>query len=336
MNIPTSRQRIRSYTQALLQHLACSFVEEWPDAHASMFRESVEQLYLRCDVMLGQIKGNDKSAREGRLAIELYREFSHQLLWLDWSEPLDKHKVLPEWEERLSGRPLGTMEFDQLFCTVDSTFRRAQALLPYLNRSESRVLCLGDDDLVSLALRSMWDGEIHVLDLDTRLLDFLEDQGESIHCHKHDLDNDTIPENLRGKFDIVLYDPPWEKYPAWLFLQWAEACLRPEAHVHCMVSFCPLYLEYDERQLDRVFQDFVKAGFAMDAIHPRFSLYSLGEENNPELTQILQHYTIPMESLLVEHFKTLPYVCSHLYVLRRMHPQGALGWWRKLRNIWKL
>lgn len=334
--LPDSRVKVREYLQGLFNVLSYPDGEEWPNVSRTSFRELIELVEGRCQVERARLPGNDKASYEARMAIYLYQEFIRELIWLDWSVEPSKHEIDPSWNAIVEGRPTGTMEFDQLFCTVDATFRRAQETLMYVSQVGGKVLCLGDDDLVSLALREYWDGEIHVIDLDTRLLDFIKEKDPSIHCHKFDLDNDSIPDDLRGQFDVVLYDPPWEKYPAWLFLQWADACLKPEANVHILMSFCPLYLEYDEKKLDQVFQDFTKAGFGFDAIHPRFSLYSMGEENNPELVSLLNQYEIPLESLFLDQARKLPYVFSNMYVIRRLHPQGRWPWLRKLMNLWRL
>lgn len=333
--LPASRSAIRSYLMELLDVLVVPEREDWPRISSSLYRQIESELHARTSSLFQQFRGKSKAEKEYRLAVRLYSEFCRHLLWLDWSISPHVHRVRPEWEKLVKGRPRGKMEFDQLFCTIDSTYRRVERLLPYVP-DDGKVLCLGDDDLCSLALSECWGGEVHVIDVDERLLSFIGDRNPAVQCHRIDLDNDAIPQNLAGQFDVVLYDPPWEKYPAWLFLQWASACLKDSPNARILLSLCPLYLEHDERKMDRVLQDIVTAGFTFDSVDACFNLYSMGSENNPELRRILDDYDVPVESPLMEVFARLPYVFSNLYTLRRLSRQKhnpVTRLWRKMRRL---
>ncbi|MCS6816335.1 MAG: bis-aminopropyl spermidine synthase family protein [Blastocatellia bacterium] len=116
----------------------------------------------------------------------------------------------------------------QLPCTPSTTVKRAELIRSYA-RAETRILCLGDDDFVSVALAWLLPNEITVLDLDAEVLHLIETaSGEHrlrIVCRRVDLRR-PLPEDLRGAYDIVVTDPIYAVPEMLLFLSAAEACLR--------------------------------------------------------------------------------------------------------------
>lgn len=110
-------------------------------------------------------------------------------------------------------RPAPKRNYDQFTATVETTTRRV-ALLNFLGDLKGkRVLFLGDDDFTSVVAANMKQSEyIAVVDIDERILDTItsisEELGLGIGKKKHDL-RIQMPDELKGKFDIVFTDPPY-------------------------------------------------------------------------------------------------------------------------------
>ncbi len=94
------------------------------------------------------------------------------------------------------------------------------------------VLCLGDDDLVSVALATLGH-KVTVFDIDDFLLSFLaqlcEDYGlkNSITIEEHDL-RDPLSEQEHESFDVFLTDPMSNRDCFEIFLSRAFALLKPD------------------------------------------------------------------------------------------------------------
>lgn len=116
----------------------------------------------------------------------------------------------------------------QLPCTPATTVRRAELIRQYA-RPESRILCLGDDDFVSVALAWFLPNDITVLDIDPQVLSLIAavaaERRLRITCRRADIRH-PLPEDMKGAYDIVITDPIYAVSDMVLFLTAAEACLR--------------------------------------------------------------------------------------------------------------
>lgn len=129
-------------------------------------------------------------------------------------------------------------ELDQTHCTVETKVRRVLALHDAGALAGRRVLVLGDDDLVSVALAAFTarhgaaagPAALTVLELDPALADYLRellaDAPFPTEVVEHDLAG-PLPERLLGAFDTVQTDPPYTVPGAELFLTRAVSVLRP-------------------------------------------------------------------------------------------------------------
>jgi predicted methyltransferase len=132
--------------------------------------------------------------------------------------------------------PQPRLELDQCHCTVGTKLRRVLALDEADALVGRRILLLGDDDLVSLAIsavvRRFGSDEtvphLAVLDLDDRLLEFLRaelgDARFPVTCLEHDV-REPLPVSLAGAFDTVITDPPYTLPGAIVFLSRAAEAL---------------------------------------------------------------------------------------------------------------
>jgi predicted methyltransferase len=138
--------------------------------------------------------------------------------------------------------PAPRLDLDQCHCTVETKVRRVLALHEADALVGRRILLLGDDDLTSLAIRSLVrrfgsDATIAgltVLDVDADLLSFLRRElcrsPFPVSCVQHDV-REPLPERLRGSFDTVVTDPPYTVAGAELFLSRAAESLAGSGDV---------------------------------------------------------------------------------------------------------
>jgi N4-bis(aminopropyl)spermidine synthase len=174
--------------------------------------------------------------------------------------------------------PRPKLELDQCHCTVGTKLRRVLALDEADALVGRRILLLGDDDLVSLAIRAVVRrfgsdatvSHLAVLDVDAQLLDFLQaelgDVPFPFTCVRHDL-REPLPVAITGAFDTVVTDPPYTLPAARLFLSRAAEALDGAGNV---------FLSFGSRrpgatfELQRAIGDM---GFAIRRLVPDFNDY---------------------------------------------------------------
>ena len=168
-------------------------------------------------------------------------------------------------------------ELDQCHCTPKTKLRRVLAMHAADAIAGRRILLLGDDDLISLALLRFvrqFGGaidELVVADVDRRLLEFiaagLEGAPFPFRCVEWD-----VREPRDGRFDTVVTDPPYTTAGARLFLTRAVESLagpgsdvffsfgsrRPGVQAELQRAIVEAGLEI--RSLTRDFNDYLGAG----------------------------------------------------------------------------
>lgn len=147
-------------------------------------------------------------------------------------------------------RPSADVTLDQAQCTIRTAFRRALLCLTHVVLVGKHILCLGDDDFVSLAIgfllkelyptQNVYPTNIHVIDVDRRYIDFLQKQAKlyalPIKCEQGDL-RMPLPTHLLGRFDCLFTDPPYTQEGASLFLSRAISTLKEEQGLKIFFSF---------------------------------------------------------------------------------------------------
>lgn len=189
-------------------------------------------------------------------------------------------------------RPL--VELDQCHCTPKTKLRRILAMHAADAIDGRRILLLGDDDLLSIALLRFvrqFGGRIEklvVADIDERLLEFvaaeLADAPFPFECVQWDL-----REPRSGRFDTVVTDPPYTAAGAKLFLERAVENLsgvgsdvflsfgsrRPGVQAELQRAIVAAGLEI--RSLTRDFNDYLGAGVLGGTSHLYHLAMGLGE-----------------------------------------------------------
>jgi predicted methyltransferase/DNA-directed RNA polymerase subunit RPC12/RpoP len=130
------------------------------------------------------------------------------------------------------------VELDQTHCTPETKSRRVLAMHDAGALSGRRVLVLGDDDLISLALAEFarrhgsGPAAVTVVEVDPALVAFLRgrlaDAPFPVEVIEHDL-AEPLPDRLLSTVDTVQTDPPYTVAGAELFLTRAASALRPGA-----------------------------------------------------------------------------------------------------------
>jgi N4-bis(aminopropyl)spermidine synthase len=177
--------------------------------------------------------------------------------------------------------PVPLVELDQCHCTPKTKLRRVLAMHEAGAISDRRIMLLGDDDLMAVALLRFVRGfrlriaELAVVDIDDRLLRFigreLEGAPFAVRCVRWDA-REPLPPSLACRFDTIVTDPPYTVAGGRVFLErTAEAAAaegvdiffsfgsrRPGVQAEIQRSIVALGLEI--RSLSRDFNDYVGAG----------------------------------------------------------------------------
>jgi predicted methyltransferase len=151
-------------------------------------------------------------------------------------------------ERAAAGAPAAKPELDQTHCTVPTKLRRVLAMHEAGALLGARVLLLGDDDLMSVAIAGFAAAlglqhaieRLAVVDSDPDVLAWAGDQlsgtGVRAELVEHDLRR-PLPGGLAGAFDVACTDPPYTVAGAELFLSRAVAGLAPAPGGHVFFSF---------------------------------------------------------------------------------------------------
>jgi N4-bis(aminopropyl)spermidine synthase len=144
--------------------------------------------------------------------------------------------------------PAAKPELDQSHCTVATKVRRVLSMYSAGALAGRRILVLGDDDLVSVAIAraaallgaAAGIRRLTVVDSDPDVLAWAGGQisgtGVSAELVRHDL-RAPLPAGLAGGFDVACTDPPYTVPGAELFLSRAVAALEPVPGQHVFFSF---------------------------------------------------------------------------------------------------
>jgi N4-bis(aminopropyl)spermidine synthase len=152
-----------------------------------------------------------------------------------------------ELERAAAGMPAAKLELDQTHCTVDTKIRRVLRMHEAGALAGQRVIVLGDDDLISLAIAAFAalpaaaapPRRLAVVDCDPDLLGYLGERAAGrvpVELVEHDL-RQPLPGSLLGAFDVACTDPPYTAAGAELFLSRAVAALAGGAGRHVFFSF---------------------------------------------------------------------------------------------------
>ncbi len=180
--------------------------------------------------------------------------------------------------ELIAAAPPIDVTLDQCPCTPDTAILRALLMLRTGALEGRRVLILGDDDSLSVAIglvgRALGKGDltrgVTVIESDPRRVAFLREAAAreeiALDLVEHDL-RDPLPAALVRAFDTAATDPPYTLAGAKLFLGRAAAALTGDGI--CYFSFT----RWPAVQLAELQRVMLELGFALRAAHPGFNRY---------------------------------------------------------------
>lgn len=185
-------------------------------------------------------------------------------------------------EKIFENRPTVNLAVDQAHCTFKTSMKRALMTINYNTLINKKILCVGDDDLVSISigilLQKLFRGqdrshtEIHVVDIDKRFLTFIEEIAQSlelpIFCHQTDLKH-GMKRSLEEKFDCFFTDPPYTINGIELFLSRGITALKKKKGLPVFLSFAHKSYDDSHKLLSKVSD----MGMSVHQIIPRFNRY---------------------------------------------------------------
>jgi predicted methyltransferase len=227
--------------------------------------------------------------RDGRGFIENelgFKKINKNLYMKLLMEPWKEHEEIIEIKEELNtifkNRPQVDVTIDQSKCNVDTAIKRAVLCVKNHNLIGKKILCVGDDDLVSIALGfllkklfkdvSDCSTSITVMDIDRRILNYIEDialEGAlPIKCEELDF-RGQLPKEFRNQFDCFFTDPPYTLQGMNLFLSRGIEALKAESGLAIFLSYAHKSPDF-ELAMQKCFVDM---GLTVSEITVRFNTY---------------------------------------------------------------
>ncbi|WP_306465038.1 bis-aminopropyl spermidine synthase family protein [Virgibacillus salexigens] len=207
----------------------------------------------------------------------------------------DLDSILIILHDLFSKRPQVNVQLDQSLCTPETSLRRAILCLSERSLIGKRILCVGDDDLVSVAIglllqklfprKSEFHTWIDVMDIDTRFLAFInkiaKEKNLPITCIEHDM-RKPVASAYVSRYDCFLTDPPYT-------LQGMELFVSRGVHALKRQSGMPIFLSFAHKSpafMLKMQQIFIRLGLSVTATLPQFDHY-LGAQMIANQSQML-------------------------------------------------
>lgn len=159
------------------------------------------------------------------------------------------HELFIDAPNIYENRPEADVTIDQSKCTMETSFKRACYLLKKRETIAGFLLCVGDDDLISVAAAFLYqylthgkgaDFQVTVVDKDQRINDYItkisQDHELPITCIQHDLIQ-PMPQELIHQFDCIITDPPYTFNGLQLFITRGLSCVKRKKEVAIFLSY---------------------------------------------------------------------------------------------------
>jgi hypothetical protein len=215
-------------------------------------------------------------------------------------------EIAPAFLADTLGRPPRVESLEQQVCTAHTAWSRARRIAERLG-VESRVLVIGDDDLVSLALRHQGVKNIDVLELDPKLVRMLKRKGgPELKVRRRDL-ADGLPSDYLGSYDLVVSDPMYSSEGMSMFLDCCVSALKPDSESRFFLSTYPPLLE----DPDGFFTLLHAKGLKVENTAENFSRYPFPKDMRAGALRGL--LALGYHPGLCEVLLDVPYLYAHLY-----------------------
>ena len=233
--------------------------------------------------------------------------FDHIRVFLRDDIDSDRNGVDLEMVRQFSRRPSLKLRYEQQFCTPRTTQLRAQRIKEAV-KPGGRVLVLGDDDLVSLALVKLGgDFQVDVLELDADLVAFLKEQGgSSLTVLEHNLRH-GVPESMQKAYDVVTTDPPYADDGMRFFLECARDSLTQDEDCRLFLSTYPGLLESPQK----LWSDLEELHLKIENESKHFSRYIYNNSYRVQHLAALRHLGSPLHP--TTEILGFPYLYAHFF-----------------------
>nr|WP_236714685.1 bis-aminopropyl spermidine synthase family protein [Nonomuraea pusilla] len=180
--------------------------------------------------------------------------------------------VLERLEALVAGAPRARHVLDHVAATPDTVLRRALLLGARFWLPGARLLCVGDHDLTSLAVKLVHpETDVTVVDVDERILAYIDGQGLGVRTRWADL-RLGLPASARDH-DLAVTDPPYTPEGVGLFVARAVEGLKDDGRVLLAYGAS----ERTPMLAFKVQQALSELNLAYEAMYPDFNRY-LGAE----------------------------------------------------------
>ena len=256
-------------------------------------------------------------------------------------------------EADAAGAPQARMELDQTHCTVDTKVRRVLKLHQVGALGGRRIVLLGDDDLIAIAIArfastlGIATGRVTVIDTDPDVLSWIGARvagtGIDVELIEHDL-RSPLPGLLAGSFDVACTDPPYTVPGAELFLSRAVSALAGRPGEHVFFSFGarrPAESLATQRLIAEMglvvrsvtpgFNSYLGAGILAGTSH----LYHL-RASDETVPLIEREYLGPLYTADARAAQNRPYrcaACGSVYLVGRAGPGEQAPDWAQIRDL---
>lgn len=150
---------------------------------------------------------------------------------------LHQRREVSGMAELIAAAPAADQALDHVSATAETAARRAVWLAETYDLAGARLVCIGDHDLTSLAVRRADpDVEIVVVDVDDRLLSYIDGQAAGITCYHADL-RFGLPPAVAGSADLIFTDPPYTPEGVQLFLGRGAQALRDRTNGRLVMAY---------------------------------------------------------------------------------------------------
>lgn len=177
-------------------------------------------------------------------------------------------------------RPTPKREYDQFTATLETTIRRVGLMNFFEDIRGKRILFLGDDDLMSVAVNLVGEPMlVQALDIDKRQLEVLQfagkDLGKTIFADSYDARVD-LPARYKKKFDVVFTDPPYTPDGVKLFLSRSIDALD-QSNEAGRIYFCFGNSDRAKERFLPIYETIVECGLMIRWVFDKFNRYNGAE-----------------------------------------------------------
>jgi hypothetical protein len=204
----------------------------------------------------------------------------------------------------------------QLPCTQETAQARVQQALSLVPHT-ARILLLGDDDMVSVALAEAGFRKITVVDIDKKIIRAIKStcdrDGHDIRLAVHDLRR-PAPRNLIGDYDLVFFDPEYSQAGLELFFSAALNFTRGRRGTLYFVSVHLMSLMSSGIPAAQAFLN--EVGVELLEFHQGFNIYPVPVRLRG-LIRLVNQFLIGSRDLGADGW-AFPYFLSDALLLRKL------------------